>query len=107
MKEISIKEFYKLYQTKSSWRLIDVRETVEFDEAHIVDSINIPLSLLMEKHFLFLNTNKEYYIICKNGSRSFSATSFLESQGYKVTNIVEGIIRWPGKIIKTCKNEYY
>ena len=55
MKEISIKNFYQIYQTKSSWRLIDVRETTEYDEAHIPDAINIPLSLLMEKHFLFLN----------------------------------------------------
>ena len=104
MNEISIKDFYQIYQTKSSWRLIDVREPLEFDEAHIADSINIPLSLLLEKHFLFLNKNKQYYIICKNGSRSLSAYSFLTSQGYSVTNIVEGIIRWPGRVVKSCRN---
>jgi rhodanese-related sulfurtransferase len=104
MKEISIKDFYQIYQTKSSWRLIDVREPSEFDEAHIVDSINIPLSLLLEKHFLFLNTSKEYYIICKNGSRSFTATSFLTSKGYVATNVVEGIIRWPGRVVKSYRN---
>ncbi len=104
MNEISIKDFYQIYQTKSSWRLIDVREPLEFDGAHIADSINIPLSLLLEKHFLFLNKNKQYYIICKNGSRSLSASSFLASQGYNVTNIVEGIIRWPGRVVKSCRN---
>lgn len=104
MNEISIKDFYKIYQTKSSWRLIDVREPSEYDEAHIADAINIPLSLLLEKHFLFLNRNKNYYIICKNGSRSFTATSFLEKEGYTVTNVVEGIIRWPGRFVKSCHN---
>ncbi len=107
MNEISIKDFYKIYQTKSSWRLIDVREPVEYDEAHIEGSINIPLSLLIEKYFLFLNPTKEYFIICKNGSRSLSATSFLSTKGYSVTNVVEGIIRWPGKVIKTTKQKYY
>lgn len=107
MKEISIKNFYQIYQTKSSWRLIDVRETTEYDEAHIPDAINIPLSLLLEKHFLFLNPKKEYYIICKNGSRSSTASVFLDNKGYHVTNIVEGIVRWPGKVIKTYRNEYY
>jgi rhodanese-related sulfurtransferase len=104
MNEISIKDFYQIYQTQSSWRLIDVREPLEYDEHHIADSINIPFSLLLEKHFLFLNKNKQYYIICKNGSRSLSATSFLSNQGYLVTNIVEGIVRWPGKVVKNCRN---
>lgn len=105
MREISIKDFYKIYQTTTYWRLLDVRDPSEFDEAHIADSINIPLSLILEKHYLFLNPAKEYYIICKNGSRSITATTFLHNQGYKVINIVEGIVRWPGRYVKRT-NKY-
>ena len=105
MRDISIKDFYKIYQTTTSWRLLDVRDPSEFDEAHIADSINIPLSLILEKHYLFLNPTKEYYIICKNGSRSITATTFLHNQGYKVINIVEGIVRWPGRYVKS-NNKY-
>ncbi len=107
MNEISTLAFFKIYQTTSNWRLIDVRDISEYDELHINGSINIPLSLLIDKHFLFINKNKHYYIICKNGSRSFTATSVLENLGYNVTNVVGGISRWPGGFKKTSKNKYY
>lgn len=107
MREISTITFFKIFQTTSTWRLIDVRDPNEFDEAHIMGAINIPLSLLVEKHFLFINKTKHYYIICKNGSRSLTATSHLDNLGYQVTNIVGGMSRWPGGVIKTNKNRYY
>ncbi|MBQ8293104.1 MAG: rhodanese-like domain-containing protein [Bacilli bacterium] len=107
MNEISTIAFFKIYQTTSDWRLIDVRDPLEYDEAHIKGSMNIPLSLLVDKHFLFINPNKHYYIICKNGSRSFTASSVLDNLGYNVTNIVGGISRWPGNFKKTTKTRYY
>ena len=54
MNEISTISFFKVYQTTSHWRLIDVRDPKEFDESHISGSINIPLNLLLDKHFLFI-----------------------------------------------------
>ncbi len=107
MKEISTNAFFKIYQTTSNWRLIDVRESNEFNEAHIDGAMNIPFSLLVDKHFLFINKNKHYYVICKNGSTSLSATTLLDNIGYNVTNVVGGIVRWPGKVVKSNKKRYY
>ncbi len=107
MKEISTITFFKIYQTTSNWRLIDVRDPNEFDEAHISGSMNIPMNLLVDKHFLFINKNKHYYVICKNGSSSSSASAILDKLGYDVTNVVGGIVRWPGSVVKTNKRRYY
>ena len=79
----------------------------EFDESHISGSINIPLNLLLDKHFLFINKTKHYYIICKNGSKSNVAAKVLSECGYNVTNIVGGITRWPGSFVKNNERAYY
>ena len=107
MNEISTISFFKVYQTTSHWRLIDVRDPKEFDESHISGSINIPLNLLLDKHFLFINKTKHYYIICKNGSQSNVAAKVLSECGYNVTNIVGGITRWPGAFVKNNERAYY
>lgn len=107
MNEISTIAFFKIYQTTSNWRLIDVRDPLEYDESHISGAMNIPLSLLIDKHFLFINQNKHYYIICKNGTRSYTASTILDNLGYNVTNIVGGMSRWPGMVKKSNKNHYY
>ena len=53
------------------------------------------------------NQNKHYYIICKNGTRSYTASTILDNLGYNVTNIVGGMSRWPGMVKKSNKNHYY
>ena len=55
MNEISVKNFYNIYQQEMNIRLIDVRDLNEYDQYHIHGSVNIPLSLLLEKYNLFLN----------------------------------------------------
>lgn len=101
MNQISSYELFDIYQTKTNYRIIDVRDPHEFDQYHIKDSINIPLSLLLNKHNLFMNKNKHYYVICKSGSRSSTACQYLTNFGYNVTNVVGGIERWPGTCVRT------
>ena len=66
MDEISPIKFFKYYQKNINFKIIDIRDTRDFELYHIVDSINIPYSILIEKHHLFLNCNHTYFIICKN-----------------------------------------
>ena len=53
MNEISPIDFFKYYQNNLNFKIIDIRSTNEFEEYHIIDAINIPYNLLMEKHHLF------------------------------------------------------
>lgn len=96
MREISPIDFFKVYQKTPSLRIIDVRDTFEFEKYHLNDSLNIPLALLYEKHYLFLNKKHVYYVICKNGSQSKLATRFLESNGYHAINVIGGLDHWMG-----------
>ena len=72
MDEISPIKFFKYYQKNINFKIIDIRDTRDFELYHIVDSINIPYSILIEKHHLFLNCNHTYFIICKNGNTSYT-----------------------------------
>lgn len=96
MTEISPINFFKAYQSNLNFKIIDVRELYDYERYHIYSSINIPLSLLLEKHYLFLNKKYIYYIICKNGAKSRIASEYLESIGYQAINIIGGLDAWPG-----------
>lgn len=91
MNEISPINFFNISQKVKLNRIIDVRDSSEYDEYHINNSTNIPLSLLCEKPYLFLNNRYKYYIICKNGSKSKIATYHLDKLGYNVTNVIGGL----------------
>ena len=101
MKEVSAYNFYKIYQNELNIRLIDVRDLSEYDEYHIHGSVNIPLNLLLEKHNLFINKKFHYYVICKNGTRSKTAFVALSKLGFNITNVIDGIERWPGLFVRT------
>jgi len=107
MNEISTYQFFLLYQTKNNIKLIDVRESYEYDQYHIDGSQNIPLQLLLDKHHLFVNSLNHYYLICHNGAKSRIAAIFLANQGIAATSIVGGISRWPGRLVKTAKYKSY
>ncbi len=106
MKEVSVINFYKIYQSELNVRLIDVRDLSEYDEYHIHGSVNVPLNLLLEKHNLFINKKYHYYVICKNGTRSKTAFGALTKLGYNVTNIIDGIERWPGLFVRTKRYKF-
>ena len=101
MNEISTVNFYPIYQKEYNIRIIDVRDVSEYDSFHIHGSVNIPLNLLLEKHNLFINKKYHYYIICNNGTRSKTASNFLDKLGYSITNILGGVERWPGLFVRT------
>lgn len=99
MNEISPIDFFKYHQNNLNFKIIDIRSTNEFEEYHIIDAINIPYNLLMEKHHLFMNKYQTYYIICKNGTKSYHATKYLMRLGYNVVNVIGGIDHWIGSVV--------
>ena len=104
--EISILDFYKYYQTKNDFRIIDVRDPDEYDAYHIHHSLNIPSTLLIDKHNLFINKNQKYFIVCYNGTRSKATAIHLTNMGYNVTNVIGGIEKWPGLLVASQRFKF-
>lgn len=97
MKEISTKEVQQALEQGQVINLVDVREVDEVESGHIPGIIHIPLGLL-EFRMHELNKNESYVMVCRSGGRSGSATQFLESQGFDVSNMVGGMLAWNGEV---------
>ena len=61
--------------------IIDVRERGEFDNGHIKNAINIPLSELRERTNE-IPKDKPVYLHCRTGQRSYNATLALQNLGF-------------------------
>ncbi|EGA88862.1 Rhodanese domain protein [Planococcus donghaensis MPA1U2] len=96
MKTMTTQEVQELLESNQSINLIDVRETDEVAAGKIPGAINIPLGTL-ESRMGELDKSQEYIMVCRSGGRSGQATSFLDSQGYNVTNMDGGMLNWNGE----------
>ena len=97
MKEISTKEAADLLERESNISIIDVREEEEVAAGKIPEAVHIPLGELPDRITEF-NKDNEYIMVCRSGARSSNATLFLDSLGYKATNMVGGMLQWQGEV---------
>lgn len=97
MKTITTSELQAKLEAGEAVNLIDVREATEVEAGHIPGVTHIPLGLL-EFRMHELDKNEHYYMICRSGGRSGQATTFLESQGFNVTNMTGGMLEWAGEV---------
>lgn len=93
MKTILPAQVQEKLQAGEDLNLIDVREVAEVEASHIPGIIHIPLNLL-EFRLHELDKTKPYIMVCRSGGRSGQATTFLESQGFDVTNMSGGMLEW-------------
>ena len=79
-KEEKISEVMK----SDNYIIIDVRTKEEYDEGHIVGSINIPYEEISKERF-----DKEIPILvyCRSGNRSSIAYNILNNLGYEVYDL--------------------
>ncbi|CAM3938711.1 rhodanese-like domain-containing protein [Catellicoccus marimammalium] len=91
MQEITVKEF--LAQSLENPKIIDVREIEEYEEGHMPQAMNYPLSEIND-WATTLDKNEHYYLICRSGYRSHNAGLFLEEKGYEVTNLLGGMLEY-------------
>ena len=77
--------------TNDSNAIIDLRESKDYDEYHLYNSINIPRKKLLERPDKYLNKEREVYLICDKGIISKSCSNILNALGYKCTSIIGGI----------------
>ena len=77
--------------------IIDVREQNEYDQAHIENSVLVPLSTVSAEKINEVNPqNKTILIHCHSGKRSKVAANIISSQGYtgEILELDEGIKAW-------------
>ncbi|MBI2146114.1 MBL fold metallo-hydrolase [Candidatus Woesearchaeota archaeon] len=73
--------------------LCDVREPYEYEQWHISESNNIPLSQLAQR-ITSIPKEKTIITICAHGIRSERARQFLSQQGYTAFTMAGGMVAW-------------
>lgn len=94
---ILMPEFYQLTK-QTELNILDVREVDEYENGHVPDSKNYPLSQLNQQ-FIDLDSSQSYHVICQSGGRSAMACEFLAEQGFNVTNVMGGTAAWMGELV--------
>lgn len=77
--------------------LLDVREAHEFAAGHVPGAVLIPLGTLPQRTGE-LPKDRQIVAICRSGSRSGVATGALRQAGFKVQNMVGGMLAWKGPV---------
>jgi adenylyltransferase/sulfurtransferase len=97
--EVTVQEMKRALDNPSlGIKVVDVRETDEYEIAHVKDVPLLPLSQIQER-FTELDPNQTYYLHCKAGVRSLKALNFLRQQGFKYLKSVKGgITAWSEEI---------
>lgn len=70
--------------------IIDIRDKIEYNTNHILNSINIIYDDLMFEPEKYLDKNKEYYFYCTYGIKSLKLSKYLNRIGYKTFSIEGG-----------------
>jgi sulfur-carrier protein adenylyltransferase/sulfurtransferase len=95
--QISVEDLKKMLDAKEKFVLLDVREQEEYDTAKIAGSKLIPLGALSGR-LAELDKNVPIVVHCHSGGRSNRAAQWLQSQGYKASNLAGGITAWSDRI---------
>ena len=96
VKEINVTDLSARFeQQQSSVELIDIRTPAEVSRGVIPHAKVLPMHLIPLKLDYFVDSDKEFVIYCRTGSRSAQAVMFLNQQGINnVTNLRGGIMSW-------------
>lgn len=90
--------------------LLDVRTANEYSEGHIANALNIDVKEegFMEKVKSTIPIEKTVAVYCRSGKRSANAAGMLVKDGYRVVNLVGGIMAWKevGMPIETVEDTY-
>lgn len=96
MKEINVNDIDKI----SDVFVIDVREDEEvFATGTIKGAVHIPM-MTVPNSLNKIPKDREIYILCRSGRRSYEVASYLNELGYNAINLKGGIIKYKGKLVK-------
>ena len=92
VREINIDEL-KIALNKGA-KVIDVRESDEYESGHVPTAKNVPLATVPNSLDIF-RSDDDVYLVCHSGGRSMRACEFLHEQGItNVVNVVGGTAGW-------------
>ena len=98
---ITVDQLKSKLDAKEAFRVLDVRETHEWQICHLEGATLIPLGELPSR-LLELDSSEEYVVHCKMGGRSAQAVDLMRKAGFaKVHNLTGGINAWAEKIDPT------
>ena len=72
-------------------KIIDVRESMEFQSGSVQGAINIPLSAFAENFDFIRNLDGPKVLFCRSGMRSHQAQMFLQNNGVEEVYNAGGI----------------
>ncbi|AUO11561.1 rhodanese-like domain-containing protein [Priestia megaterium] len=98
VKIITPEELQKRVENGEELHLVDVREDEEVAEGMIPTAKHIRMNDI-PANVDYFDKDKEYIFICRSGRRSENVCYYLQEQGYKVTNMVGGMLEWEGKTV--------
>jgi len=94
---ITTEELQKKLQAGEKLELVDVREDDEVAAGIIPGAKHIRM-MDIPARLDELDKEKEFIIICRSGSRSANVCYYLQDQGFKVRNMVGGMLDWRGEV---------
>ena len=80
--------FYR--ELRPEYNVIDIRDKIDYENGHYINSINIPYIFLLNDPSRYLDKSITYYIYCTSGVRSKKTCELLSVLGYKVVNVKDG-----------------
>lgn len=96
IKSITTEELKQKLEAGEKLELIDVREDEEVETGMIPGAKHIRMGTIPE-NLHQLDKDTEYIMICRSGNRSGNVCHYLQDQGYKVRNMVGGMMNWTGE----------
>ena len=103
---ISPRDSQALASRDPQFKFLDVRSALEFNQAHIKDSINIPLDMLASRMKELNQPKQNYIVLCHTGNRSAMAADMLLQSGIHSLKVMEGgLARWQKQRLPVVKGE--
>lgn len=93
-----------MLQRGDAVEILDVRQPEEYRQAHVEPSRLIPLGELGSRS-AELDPSRTVLTLCRSGRRSEMAAQQLAAKGFRVRNIVGGILAWTGANLPVVKGE--
>ena len=94
---ITTDELQKKLEAGEKLELVDVREDEEVAAGMIPGAKHIKM-MEIPNRMNELERETEYIIICRSSARSANVCQYLQQQGYKVRNMVGGMLEWEGSV---------
>lgn len=95
IKTITPEDLQKKLEAGEKLELVDVRENEEVAAGMIPGAKHIRMGDI-PANLDYFDKNKEYIFICRSSGRSANVCYYLQDQGYKVRNMVGGMLEWTG-----------